>query len=78
MARQYGGGGGEMSVMSKADVVYAAGELQDFSVDRSVAGSVMGSHLGEFVEGSRCARFTSLLALLAVLYVEGEELLGFT
>jgi hypothetical protein len=47
-----------MSVMSKADVVYAAGERageqHDFSVDRSVAGSVMGSHLGEFVEGSRC------------------------
>ena len=56
-----GGGGGDLS---RADIVFAA--VDDSSmVDRSMMGSVMGSHAGDYVEGSKLVGWKQRVAELS-------------
>ena len=69
-ARQYGG-----AEISRADMLFAAGEV-DYSVDRSVMDSVMGSHAGDFVEGSRLEGWKKRVAELKLDLEQRQALEG--
>ena len=55
-------------------MLFAGGGHDDFSIDRSVAGSVMGSHAGEYVEGSRLQGWKQRVAELK-LDIEQRQVL---